>query len=256
MFNLFKTNNSPSVLYDFGCLAQDIHSHLLPGIDDGSPNVETSLELLRSLKDAGFNRFICTPHVISDLYRNTPQTINNALEVLKKACRENHLDVELSAAAEYMLDDYFMDLLRKKEPLLTLTKNYLLTEFSYAMPPNNIEKISFELNINGYRPLLAHPERYHYYHKNYAVYHRMKELGFLLQVNLLSITGYYGKLTAKAARYIIENNLHDFVGTDLHHMNHLNALTDPHNREILHKILGDKIFNTFEEQPVGNSNEQ
>lgn len=245
MFNLFKKNKHSGELYNYASLFQDIHSHLLPGIDDGSPDVETSIELIKGLVKAGFTKFICTPHVIGDMYRNTPETIRTALDKLKTACREHGLNVELSAAAEYMLDDYFMELLRKKEELLTLSENYILTELSYATAPNNLEKIAFELNISGYQPLMAHPERYFYYHKNYDAYHRMKELGFLLQVNLLSLIGYYGKSTAKAARYIIENNLHDFVGTDLHHFNHLNALTDPRSSEIFHKLLGDRVFNKF-----------
>ena len=243
--SFFNKKNTDS-LYDFSYLVQDIHSHLLPGIDDGSPDVETSVELVRALSLAGINHLICTPHVISDLYRNTPETINAALEILKKACRQNGLHTNITAAAEYMLDDHFMELLRRKKPLLTLTKNYLLTELSYATPPFNLEQITFEININGYQPLMAHPERYFYYHKNYDAYFRLKELGFLLQVNLLSLVGYYGKAAAKAANFIFKNNLVDFVGTDLHHFNHLKALTDDHSRAIFHKILGDRVFNNFD----------
>jgi tyrosine-protein phosphatase YwqE len=241
----FKRNIAGST-YDFSNLAQDIHSHLLPGLDDGSPDVETSISLIRSLSDAGITRFICTPHIIGDMFRNTPDTINPALQILKKACLENGLDVELSAAAEYMMDDYFMELLRKKEPLLTLTKNYILTELSYATAPGNLEKIAFEISINNYQPLMAHPERYFYYHKNYDAYNRMKELGFSLQVNLLSLTGYYGASAAKAANFLFKNNLVDFVGTDLHHFNHLNALTNNRSKEIFRKTLGDKVYNKFE----------
>ena len=225
---------------------QDIHSHLLPGLDDGSPDVETSIELIQSLSAAGINRFVCTPHVIGDMYRNTPQTINEALNILKNACLENGLDVKLSAAAEYMMDDYFMELLRKKEPLLTIAKNYILTELSYATPPNNLEQIAFEININSYQPLMAHPERYFYYHKNYDAFYRMKELGFMLQVNLLSLTGYYGSSAAKVADYLFKNDMVDFVGTDLHHFNHLNKLTEARSREIFQKTLGDKIYNKFD----------
>src|SRR5665647_640651 len=246
MLNFFKKKITKEVPYDFSCLYQDIHSHLLPGIDDGSPNVETSIELIKSLAAVGINKFICTPHIIGDLYRNTPETINKALDILKNACLQHGLNIQLSAAAEYMLDDYFMELLRRKKPLLRLTKNYILTEFSYATAPNNVEQIAFELNVNGYQPLMAHPERYFYYHKNYDAYFRMKELGFLLQVNLLSLTGYYGKDVAKAANFIFANNLVDFIGTDLHHFNHLKALTSIHNREIFQKVLGDKIYNKFE----------
>jgi protein-tyrosine phosphatase len=242
----FFNRNTADSFYDFSYIVQDIHSHILPGLDDGSPNLETSIELIKSLSAAGINRFICTPHIIGDIYRNTPKTINEALHILQNACLDNGLDTQLSAAAEYMLDDYFMDLLRKKEPLLTLTKNYILTEFSYATKPDNLAQITFEINTNNYLPLLAHPERYFYYHKNYDAFFRLKELGFLLQVNLLSLTGYYGTPTAKAANFLFKNDLVDFIGTDLHHFNHLNALTDNRNREIFYKLLGDKVYNNFE----------
>lgn len=245
MLNFFNKKKTIPLYSGFSWLAQDIHSHLLPGIDDGSPDVETSLQLLHSLSDAGIKKFICTPHIIGDLYRNTPSTINNALEILKKACLQNGMDIQLHAAAEYMLDDHFMELLRKKEPLLTLEKNYILTELSYATSPNNLEQFAFEIVTNNYQPLMAHPERYPYYHKDYGAYTRLKELGFLLQVNLLSLTGYYGKNVAKAARYILNNNLEDFVGTDLHHANHLSVLTDVKSVELFEKYLGHRIFNEF-----------
>ncbi len=245
MLNLFNNKKNIPVYPGFSWLAQDIHSHILPGIDDGSPDVETSIQLLRSLSGAGITKFICTPHIISDMYRNTPETINRALALLKKAVAQNGMQIELSAAAEYMLDDHFMELIRKKEPLLTLKKNYILTELSYSTSPNNLEQISFEINTNNYQPLMAHPERYPYYHKNYDFYYRLKELGFSLQVNLLSVTGYYGKNVAKAAKFILENDLVDFVGTDLHHFNHLKVLTDTKSIELFEKYLGDKIFNEF-----------
>ena len=245
MLNFFNKKKVAPAYPGFSWLAQDIHSHLLPGIDDGSPDVETSLLLLRSLSDAGINKFICTPHIIGDLYRNTPATINKALDVLTKACRQNAMQIELSAAAEYMLDDHFMELLRKKEPLLTLRKNYLLTELSYASSPDNLEQISFEILTNNYQPLMAHPERYFYYHKNYNAYSRLKDLGFLLQVNLLSLTGYYGKNVLKAAKFILENGLADFVGTDLHHVNHLKVLTDVKSVALFEKYLGDRVYNEF-----------
>lgn len=230
----------------FSWLSQDIHSHILPGLDDGSPEMETSLQLLRSLSDVGITKFICTPHIIGDMYHNNPQNINDALARLKKAVYQDGMQVEISAGAEYMLDDHFMELLRNKEPLMRLTKNYILTELSYSTAPTRLEEISFDININNYLPLMAHPERYSYYHKNYEAYSRLKELGFLLQVNLLSLTGYYGKNVAKAAKYILENNLASFVGTDLHHFTHLKALTDTRSIDIFEKYLGDKVYNVFE----------
>jgi protein-tyrosine phosphatase len=243
--NFFSFKKKAALFPGFTWLSQDIHSHILPGIDDGSPDIDTSLQILRSLSDAGIKKFICTPHVIGDMYRNTPETINDALWKLQKAVSQNGMSVEISAAAEYMLDDHFMELLRKKESLQKLTKNYILTELSYSTAPEKLEEISFEINTNNYQPIMAHPERYPYYHHNYEAYSRLKELGFLLQVNLLSLTGYYGKTVAKAAKYILDNNLADFVGTDLHHFNHLNVLTDTKSIQLFEKYLGDKVYNEF-----------
>ncbi len=243
--SFFSSKNKAVPDYRFSNLVQDIHSHILPGLDDGSPDIETSLELVKALSDAGINRLICTPHIIADIYRNTPEKINAALEILKKACLKYGLDTDISGAAEYMLDDHFMELLRTKRPLLTLRKNYILTELSYATPPNNLEQISFEININNYQPLMAHPERYFYYHDNYNAYYRLKDLGFFLQVNLLSLTGHYGKPVTKAAQFLFKNNLVDFVGSDIHHIGHLNLLTNDRNRGIIQKYLGDRTYNQF-----------
>ncbi|MEO6456453.1 MAG: CpsB/CapC family capsule biosynthesis tyrosine phosphatase, partial [Ginsengibacter sp.] len=220
MFNFFRKNIS-SPPPDLKNISRDIHSHILPGIDDGSPDVETSLQLIKGLYDLGISKMVATPHIIGDMYRNTPELINNALQKLKLACSHAGLNIEISAAAEYMLDDFFMELLRKKEPLLTLSKNLILTELSYVAAPGNLEEISFEIITGGYQPILAHPERYPYYNKNFKSFYHLKELGFMLQVNLLSLTGYYGSAVARAAKFLFEKDLVDFVGTDMHHAGHL-----------------------------------
>ncbi len=243
--NLFSWTKETKSDYRFDNLVQDIHSHILPGLDDGSPDIETSLSLLRIMSDAGIKRLICTPHIISDIYRNTPEKINTALTRLKKECEKTGIEMELRAAAEYMLDDHFMELLRMKQQLLTLQGRYILTELSYATMPNNLEQIAFEININNYLPLMAHPERYYYYHNNYQAYTRLKELGFLLQVNLLSLTGHYGKPVKKAAEYLFKHDMVDFVGTDTHHAGHLALLSSDKNRKIFEKYLGGKLWNQF-----------
>lgn len=231
--------------YHFENIQQDIHCHLLPGIDDGSPDVETSLELLQGVYDAGFRRITCTPHILADLYRNTPESVNGALSELLPAAREAGIAVEINAAAEYMLDDGFLQLLRTKQPLLTISRNVILTELSFAMAPSNIEEMAFEINIGGYQPILAHPERYFYYHNNISAYHRLRDLGFTFQINLLSLTGHYGKPVKKAAHYFFDNNLADYVGTDMHHAGHLALLTNAKTRELIKNTLGDKVWNQF-----------
>ncbi|HNU89340.1 MAG TPA: histidinol phosphatase [Ferruginibacter sp.] len=246
MFNFFKTKKTEENIHNSLPVSTDIHSHILPGIDDGSPDVESSLVLIKGMMDLGIRKFIATPHIIGDLYRNTPQTINTALEETKAACKKAGMNVELSAAAEYMIDDYFLELLKKKSPLLTLHKNILLTEISYSTPPVNLEAITATIIAEGYKPILAHPERYHFYHYNPDIYYHLKEMGFHLQVNLLSLTGYYGKGVKKAARFLIQKNLASLVGTDLHHKYHLAAFNDPKNQAVIHEILGSRKFNDLE----------
>ena len=142
-----------------------------------------------------------------------------------------------------MLDDYFIKLLRSGQPLLTIHKNIILTEQSYATPTNNLNEIAFDLISDGYRPIMAHPERYAFYHNRYDEYTHLKDMGFLLQVNLLSLTGYYGKQVAKAARYIVDNDMADLVGTDLHHAKHLQMLQLPGNLNLFNQYLSKRKYN-------------
>ncbi len=241
MFSFFKKTVSLSP--DYFPFVTDIHSHILPGIDDGSPDVETSLLLIEGLMKLGITQSVATPHIIGDLYRNDANTIQTALSLLNNALLEKKIDFKVTAAAEYMLDAYFLDLLSANTPLLTVKDNIVLTEFSYADKPYNVEQILFKIITEGYQPILAHPERYGYYHNDFKQYDHLNEIGFLLQVNLLSLTGYYGKPAAKAANYIIKNNLHSFIGTDLHHERHLNAISDPKNRQLYSSILHNKKYN-------------
>lgn len=241
LFSKKKQVNHPG----FSWLRRDIHSHLLPGIDDGSPDVATSIELLRQLHAAGITEFVCTPHIIQDLFRNTPETIGNALRVLQTAITRAGLEVKIAAAAEYMLDEFFLDAIRSGKDLLTLKENLVLTELPYSIRPANLEEISFEISTSRYQPLLAHPERYGYLHNEKETYARLKELGFQFQLNLLSLTGYYGKNEAAIARFLLKENMIDFVGTDLHHATHLASLTNPRSVRIFEEWLGDRVYNDW-----------
>lgn len=245
MFHFFRKKSQlpegPSQLF----YQTDIHSHVLPGIDDGSPDIDTSVRLIRGLHDLGIRKIIATPHVISDLYRNTPQTISQALNLLKPVLEQEGLNIEIHTAAEYMMDDFFVKKLRSGEKLMTLRDWTVLTEQSYATPTTNLNEICFELITAGYQPVLAHPERYMFYHNDFSIYGRLKDQGFLLQVNMLSLTGYYGKPVAKAARFLFDHDLVDFVGTDLHHDRHLAMLRAPENQELFHKYIAGRNLNEF-----------
>jgi tyrosine-protein phosphatase YwqE len=244
MFNLFRKSKKEIYTGEPFPVTTDIHSHILAGIDDGSPDIATSVQLVKGLYHLGYRRLVATPHVIGDYYRNNPTIINRELEILKRACAEAGIDIELSAAAEYMLDDYFLNILTRKE-VLPVFENYILTELPYSVMPMNVREMVFEIITSGYKPILAHPERYFYYHYDFNEYARLKDLGFLLQVNLLSLTGYYGPQVAKAAKYIFENGLADFVGTDMHHLRHLETLSSNETNAILNKYLKSKVYNNF-----------
>lgn len=241
MFSFFNNKNTGKE--SFFPISADIHSHILPGIDDGSPDVETSLLLVKGLMASGVTHSVATPHIISDLYRNTPATIDAARNVLQAALEKEQINFTLTAAAEYMMDAAFFQMLQNGERLLTVKDNLLLTEFSYMSMPENPRLMSFNIITSGYTPILAHPERYGYFHSNYKAYHILKELGFLLQVNLLSLTGYYGVPVTRAARYIIKNGLASFTATDMHHERHLEALTNRRSQQIFNEIFKGKKWN-------------
>lgn len=242
MFNLFKKKKTDNLFSGLLPVSVDMHSHILPGIDDGSPDIETSLLLVRGLYDLGIRSCIATPHIIGDLYRNNEVTINAALDKLQKACSAAAIPMQISAAAEYMLDDYFMELLKQEKPLLTLHNNILLTEISYSAVPDNLEEILFHIITGGYQPVLAHPERYFYYHHDMDIYRRLKDLGFILQVNLLSLTGYYGKQVARVAKYLLQHDLAGMAGTDLHHERHLAVLQSSENIKLMHQYVQDGLL--------------
>ncbi|MEO6915394.1 MAG: CpsB/CapC family capsule biosynthesis tyrosine phosphatase [Chitinophagaceae bacterium] len=221
MFEFFK--KKIHVPADFSGVSIDMHSHLLPGIDDGSPDSSTSMELINGLTDLGFSRFVTTPHIMWDLYQNTPEIIGGALKQLKTEAGKDVKPI-LKFAAEYFLDDHLEKLLDSDTPLLTIKDNLLLFEFSFVAMPFDYKELIFKIQMKGYKPVLAHPERYVYLNNKREVYDELKSAGCLFQVNILSLANYYGKHSNDIARYLIEKSYIDLVGTDLHHHRHLDAL--------------------------------
>ncbi|MCC6287134.1 MAG: histidinol phosphatase [Chitinophagaceae bacterium] len=223
MFSFFK-KKQPVFSGDLSILHTDMHSHLLPGIDDGSPDTDTSIKLIEGLMELGYKKFITTPHLMIDLYPNNRQTITSAYNKLTAELEKRKMNVEIKAAAEYFLDDHFDSLLEKKEPLLTIKDNLVLVEFSFASIPYDYKQKIFQIQLNGYKPVLAHPERYIYLHTKPEIYEELRDLGCLFQINLLSLIGYYGKSIAQAADRLIKKKQIELLGTDLHHDRHLNNL--------------------------------
>ncbi|MCB6229948.1 histidinol phosphatase [Flavobacterium psychrophilum] len=195
----------------------DIHSHLLPGIDDGAQTFDETLFLIGGLKNMGVSSFITTPHIFSGFWDNTKDKIQ-ALELETNLNLNNK--VPLKAAAEYLMNDHFVSLIKKGE-ILTLKDNYVLVEMSYLNPPIQLYDILFDLQLGGYIPVLAHPERYTFYHNDFNQYQKLKNAGCLFQINLLSTVGYYGESVAQTAEKLLKKGLIDFVGSDVHHKKHI-----------------------------------
>ncbi len=216
----------------------DFHNHILPGIDDGSPNNETSLRLFQGLRDLGFNHVKASPHTIADTHPNTPESIGNAFNTLNGFLKDQSFPLVSGFASEYMLDDIFLSNLKSKKPLLCIKDNVVLVELSYAQKPEQIEEYSFQLQIEKYIPILAHPERYNYYHKDFQKnYDYLKDLGFDFQLNLLSLTPYYGRDVQKTATELLEKGYYDYACTDLHHDKHLAALNQFFTADSLNELM-------------------
>ena len=236
MLSIFKKTRAKSV--DFSQLGTDMHSHLLPGIDDGSPDVQMSDLLIKGLIDLGYKKLITTPHIMADIYPNTPSTINTAFELLKKETQLSSINFPVSPAAEYLLDDGFEEILKRPEPLLCIAGNLVLVEFSFAAPPVDFKEKLFQIQLAGYQPVLAHPERYIFWYGNKPVIDQLKTAGCLFAVNLLSFTGYYGKPCVDLAQYFQKKNYINFLGTDLHHLRHLEMLQQAHSlMPIINQLL-------------------
>ena len=227
MFSLFSRSKGGASKTNFSMLGADMHSHLLPGIDDGSPDTESSLALIRGMRDLGFTKLITTPHIMWDMYQNTREIILNKLAELNSAVYASGMNITIHAGAEYFLDEYVEQLLKKNSPLLTISGKMVLTEFSMAYPPQGLKDILFEMQMQGYQPVIAHPERYIYLDRNREFYDELKEKGCLFQLNMLALTNYYGKAVHDLAQYLIKKGYYDLVGTDLHGPRHLNALHNP-----------------------------
>lgn len=220
MFSIFKSKPKLAELIPEGLV--DIHSHILPGIDDGAKNISESSELLLRLNKIGFSKCIVTPHTMPEIWDNTAKGITESFENTKLNL-EKPLDKMLhGVASEYMINETFLERLQT-EPLLTLKDNYVLIEMSYMNPPLALKEIIFEIQLKGYQPVLAHPERYSFYHNNTKIYETLKKMEVKFQLNLLSSVGYYGSAVAKTAELLINGDFIDFVGSDVHHLKHIRA---------------------------------
>ena len=188
----------------------DIHCHLLPGVDDGSPDMVHSLELLDYMQELGYTSVWLTPHVMSDLH-NTAAKLQGRFSELKT---QYHGPLTLHLASEYMMDAAFEE--RLNTDALRLGRDHLLVETSYMSAPVDLDDILLKVWNKGYHPLIAHPERYMYMEED--DYWSLRDRGYEFQLNLMSLSGYYGGRPKYVAEQLLDADFYDFVGTDLHHI--------------------------------------
>lgn len=221
MFNFLKKSKQPQQLI----FTTDIHCHVVPGVDDGSPDVETSMELLERMSSWGLRRIIATPHMTLDTFENTPDILDPALAELQHAVEKSGLPLTVERTAEHRLDPFFTAQL-EKGAIVPYPNNYLLVENSFVQEPWGLDRTLFDLKLRGYKPIIAHPERYLYYHADPDRYTQLHKAGNLFQINLLSLAGYYDRESKKMAEQLLEKGLVDFIGTDLHHHRHADTIEE------------------------------
>ncbi len=220
MFNIFKKKPKEAARL---CFSTDIHCHLVPGVDDGSPDAGTSVDLIESMQRWGIDTIFASPHVTQNTFENSIDTISPAMEKLRAELAARGNTIKIGHSAEYRIDELFMRRLEANE-LMLLPNNFILIENSFLQEPWNLDQLVFDLQVRGLRPILAHPERYSYYYNKKERYEELHNAGLMFQINLLSLAGAYGKAERSVARHLIDKGLVDFIGTDIHKQKHIEAI--------------------------------
>lgn len=221
----------------------DMHSHLIPGIDDGARSMEDTLILARRMQQLGFRKLVITPHIQQEYYRNTPEIILSGLEAVRSALAEAGIPLQVEAAAEYLIDDGFEDKISKGN-LVTFGDKYLLVELSYFNPHPNLKTFIFNLQIDGFKVILAHPERYSYWFSDFGKFEDLKDRGVFFQINLVSLAGHYPEPVKKMAERFIEKGMIEFAGSDMHNPNYLSSLEKClHEKAYARLVASGKLLN-------------
>jgi len=226
-----------------GSLKTDIHSHLIPGVDDGAKRMENSIRLIQDLAEFGYKNFITTPHIMSDLYPNEKSDLIQKADDLREELDKENIDVTLQISAEYYLDQHFMKLIAKND-LMPFGDNFILFEMGFIEKSPLLQECVFELQSAGYKPILAHPERYSYMHKSIDQYESLCDQGVYLQLNINSVTGHYGPLVLKTSEELVSKDMISVLGTDCHHLGHIELMEKAVKSPIIHHLVeSGKLMN-------------
>ena len=242
-FSSFFSSQKKQRLNDFSFLKTDFHSHLIPGIDDGSQSLGDSIQLIHELSSLGFKKIITSPHIMTDGYNNSSSVILDGRDKVREELARIGNSIEFDAVAEYYLDESIFEKINKRD-LLTFGDNYVLVELSYFNKSFNTSKYFFELRSAGYKVVLAHPERYPYFHSDsLEMYQEIVDSGVFLQLNLTSLTGVYGKSSKAIAEKLIDKSLIHFAATDTHNLRHIQYLKNCFESDYLYKLSKLNLLN-------------
>lgn len=199
----------------------DIHTHILPGIDDGAPTLASSIKIARSMVEAGFSKVIATPHVMRNYYENTFETIRQAKSELVRELEKQRIPLKVETAAEYFLDTNLVDYVKSDLPLLTMgvsgQRPYMLVETGIKNEPAELERLIQELNRRHTRLILAHPENYIYLQNNFDRAIELFRMGVYFQVNCSSFHSHAESEVMRFVRRLVDYRMVSFVGSNLHH---------------------------------------
>lgn len=224
----------------------EFHSHLIFGVDDGCETIEQSIELIKGFAESGMRKVITTPHVMSDFYKNSRENLFPLRDQIRQRLSDEGVNIEFDVAAEYMIDDGFEKKIASGD-LLTFGPQgkHVLIELPFMTEPRNLGTCLFELQVAGFVPVLAHPERYPYYGSDREKYHELKDRGVMFQLNMLSTIGYYSKQVMEAAAYLVEEGLIDMIGSDTHHIRHQQLLPEVHKSKVYRKVCEKDLLNNY-----------
>lgn len=226
-------------------LQVDIHSHLIPGIDDGVKTLSESILILKSLSTQGIEKVITTPHVMEGYYENSTEDILAGLKQLKKEAKKEGLEIEIEAAAEYFLDENLFKKLSQESDFLTIKDQYFLFETAFLNKPIFLEEAIYAIKSRGLIPLLAHPERYNYLLSEPKLVLQLKNLGCEFQVNVRSLSKNNSKGSRDFIYDLLSKNMVSFFGSDIHNERHLSEVVQLINKPLFDEIMLKQVKNNI-----------
>lgn len=220
----------------------DLHSHLVPGVDDGVKSIDEALNLIKALHQLGYKKLITTPHISENYYPNSIDFLKKHFSDLVQAVNMAEIPINLQLGAEYLVDGQFLEALKNKEELLSWN-GYLLIETSFQSLPLFIDEVLFEIQSRNLTPVLAHPERYSYFFGKIDQLTELNVRGVKMQITAGSFAGYYGPEEKKMAIKLLNQGLVDFIGSDIHGTRHIEFLEKGLKSKALRKRSNTEFLN-------------